>query len=76
MKENQKKIKKIEAIAANHEKEATQKLLDDALTLYREGNYKEAIDKWEKVLVIDPENLEAKFNIEIAKEKIKSLSEK
>ena len=68
--------KKIEAITAIHEKEALQKLLDEALTLYRYGHYKEAIGKWEEVLVIDPENLEAKFNIEIAKEKIKSLSEK
>jgi peptidoglycan hydrolase CwlO-like protein len=68
--------KKLEAIAANHEKEALQKLLDEALVSYRDGRYKEAIGKWEEVLVIDPENLEAKFNIEIAKEKIKSLSEK
>lgn len=68
--------KEIEAIAANHEKEALQKLLDDALTHYRDGNYSEAIGKWEEVLVIDPENLEAKFNIEIAKEKMKSVSEK
>lgn len=67
---------KIEAIAANHEKEVLQKLLDEALLLYRDGHYKDAIGKWEEVLVIDPENLEAKFNIEIAKEKIKSLSEK
>lgn len=43
--------------------------------LYREGNYKGAIGKWEEVLIIDPENLEAKFNIEIANEKIKSISE-
>ncbi len=68
--------KKIESIVASQEKEALQKLLDDALTLYRDGNYKEAIAKWEEVLVIDTENLEAKFNIEIAKEKMKSTQEK
>lgn len=66
---------KIKAIATGHEKEALQKLLDEALMLYREGNYKGAIGKWEEVLIIDPENLEAKFNIEIANEKIKSISE-
>lgn len=48
-------------------------LLDDALMLYREGEYGEAVNKWGEVLIVDPENLEAKFNIEIAKEKIKSL---
>ena len=68
--------KEIEAIAANQEKEALQKLLDEALILYREGSYEDAIGKWEEVLVIDPGNLEAKFNIEIAREKIKSISEK
>ncbi|HQU30536.1 MAG: hypothetical protein HRU72_06155 [Planctomycetia bacterium] len=68
--------KKIETIASDHEKEALQKLLDEALILYRDGRYNEAVGKWEEVLVIEPENLEAKFNIEIAKEKIKSLSEK
>lgn len=67
---------KIKAIAANQEKETLQKLLDEALMLYRDGNYKGAIGKWEEVLVLEPENLEAKFNIEIANEKIKSISEK
>ncbi|TVL99099.1 MAG: hypothetical protein CV087_19325 [Candidatus Brocadia sp. WS118] len=66
----------IKTIAANQEKEALQKLLDEALMLYRDGNYKGAIGKWEEVLVLEPENLEAKFNIEIANEKIKSISEK
>lgn len=66
--------KKMEAIAASQEKEALQKLLDQALVCYRDGHYDEAIGKWEEVLVVEPENLEAKFNIEIAKEKIKSIS--
>ena len=55
-------------------KERLQTLLDDALEQYREGNYQEAIAKWEKVLELEPDNLEAKFNIEITKEKMKSLS--
>ncbi len=68
--------KKVEALAIDQQKEALQKILEDALVLYRDGNYKEAVSKWEEALVIDPENLEAKFNIEIAKEKMKSISEK
>ena len=73
---NSENDKKIEALAAKQRKEALQNLLDGALLLYRKGNYKEAINKWEESLIIDPENLEAKFNIEIAKEKIKSLSDR
>lgn len=68
--------KKIAELVAKQTKEALQKSLDGALQLYRKGNYKEAISKWEEALILDPENLEAKFNIEIAKEKIKSLSER
>ena len=68
--------KKAEETATEQGKEALQKLLDEALSLYRDGNYKEAIGKWEQVLVIDPQNLEAKFNIEIAKEKTKPPPEK
>lgn len=52
-----------------------QGLLDKAQAIYKDGNYSDAINKWGKVLNIDPENLEAKLNIEIAKEKIKSASE-
>lgn len=63
--------KKAEETATEQGKEAVQRLLDEALALYRDENYKDAIGKWEAVLVIDPANLEAKFNIEIAKEKIK-----
>ncbi len=68
--------KKIAELVAKQTKEALQKLLDGALQLYRKGNYKEAVNKWEEALILDPENLEAKFNIEIAKEKIKSLSDR
>ncbi len=45
--------------------------LDKAIKLYRHGKFKEAISKWEKVLAQDPSKLEAKFNIEIAKDRIK-----
>lgn len=68
--------KKIEELAAKQGRESLQKILDGALLLYRKGNYKEAVSKWEEALILDPNNLEAKFNIEIAKEKIKSLSDR
>ncbi len=68
--------KKIAELVAKQTKEALQKSLDGALQLYRKGSYKEAVSKWEEALILDPENLEAKFNIEIAKEKIKSLSDR
>jgi tetratricopeptide (TPR) repeat protein len=46
-------------------------LLDKAIQLYREENFEEAIAKWEEVLALDPGKLEAKFNIEIAQDRIK-----
>jgi chromosome segregation ATPase len=46
-------------------------LLDEAIQLYREENFEGAIAKWEEVLVLDPSKLEAKFNIEIAQDRIK-----
>jgi chromosome segregation ATPase len=46
-------------------------LLDKAIRLYREENFEDAIAKWEEVLALDPSKLEAKFNIEIAQDRIK-----
>ncbi len=46
-------------------------LLNKAIKLYREGSFEEAIAKWEEVLALDPGKLEAKFNIEIARDRIK-----
>ena len=46
-------------------------LLDEAIQLYREENFEGAIAKWEEVLVLDPSKLEAKFNIEIAQDRLK-----
>jgi len=46
-------------------------LLNKAIKLYREGNFEEAIAKWEEVLTLDPSKLEAKFNIEIARDRVK-----
>lgn len=46
-------------------------LLDKAIQLYRQEKFKEAIAKWEEVLALDPGKLEAKFNIEIAQDRIK-----
>ncbi len=46
-------------------------LLDKAIQLYREENFEEAIAKWEEAIALDPSKLEAKFNIEIAQDRIK-----
>ena len=46
-------------------------LLDEAIKLYRHGKFEDAISKWEEVLARDPDKLDAKFNIEIAKDRIK-----
>ena len=46
-------------------------LLDKAIRLYREEHFENAIEKWEEVLALDPSKLEAKFNIEIAQDRIK-----
>ncbi len=46
-------------------------MLDEAIQLYREENFEEAIAKWEEVIALDPSKLEAKFNIEIAQDRIK-----
>ncbi len=46
-------------------------LLEKAIRLYREENFEDAIAKWEEVLVLDPSKLEAKFNIEIAQDRVK-----
>jgi tetratricopeptide (TPR) repeat protein len=48
-----------------------QELLNKAISLYRKEHFEEAIAKWEEVLVLDPSKLEAKFNIEIAQDRIK-----
>ncbi len=49
----------------------TEDLLNDAIKLYRQQKFEEAITKWEEVLARDHGKLEAKFNIEIAKDRIK-----
>ncbi len=46
-------------------------LLEKAINLYRQGKFEEAIARWEEVLALNPEIHEAKFNIEIAQDKIK-----
>ncbi|MGR3301086.1 MAG: hypothetical protein ACUZ8I_01145 [Candidatus Scalindua sp.] len=46
-------------------------LLDKAIQLYREEKFEEAIAKWEEALARDSSKLEAKFNIEIAQDRIK-----
>lgn len=61
---------------ANPRKAELQNMMDEALALYRGGNYEESLNKWEEIIAIDPENLEAEFNIGIVKERMKSLLEK
>jgi tetratricopeptide (TPR) repeat protein len=68
--------KKSETLTTEQQNARLQFLLDDALAVYRTGDYEKAIRKWEEALKIDPENLEAKFNIDIAKERLKSNPEK
>jgi len=46
-------------------------MLDKAIQLYRQEKFEGAIAKWEEVLALDPSKLEAKFNIEIAQDRIK-----
>lgn len=45
-------------------------LSDEAIEYYRQGQFEEAIKNWKEVLNLDPANLEAKFNIEIAKDRL------
>ena len=46
-------------------------LLDKAINLYRQEKFEEAIAKWQEVLSLNPSIHEAKFNIEIAHDRIK-----
>lgn len=58
------------------EKEKLQHMMDEALALYRDERYNESLRKWNEILAIDGGNLEAKFNIGIIEERMKSLSKK
>ena len=42
----------------------------DATALFKSGKYEEAIEKWEKVLEIDPEHALSLSKIEKARQKI------
>lgn len=55
----------------NRKTSLIEELLEKAIRLYREEHFEEAIAKWEEVLALDPSKLEAKFNIEIAQDRIK-----
>ncbi len=55
----------------NRKTSLVEELLNKAIRLYREESFEEAISKWEEVLVLDPSKLDAKFNIEIAQDRIK-----
>mgnify|MGYP000061882709 CR=1 FL=1 len=49
-------------------------LYNEGVDKYRKGEYEEAINKWQEVLIIDPEDKEAKKNIDKAMEKIKEMN--
>ncbi|MCP4267143.1 MAG: hypothetical protein GY777_16500 [Candidatus Brocadiaceae bacterium] len=49
----------------------TEELLDNGIKFYMQQKFEEAISKWEEVLARNPGRLEAKFFIEIAKDRIK-----
>lgn len=53
------------------ETDLTKDLLDKAIKLYSQGKFEDAILKWQEVLAHDPDKLDAKFHIEIAKDRIK-----
>ncbi len=61
----------IKEIQVKRKTSLAEDLLDKAIQLYREEKFEEAITKWEDVLALDPSKLEAKFNIEIAQDRIK-----
>ena len=61
----------IQATQEKRKKSLVEELLDKAIDLYRQEKYEDAIAKWNEAIALDPRRLEAKFNIEIAKDKIK-----
>jgi tetratricopeptide (TPR) repeat protein len=66
------RLEKLEALSeSSAETSLTDNLLNEAIKLYREDKFEEAISKWEEALARDPGKLEAKFNIEIARDRIK-----
>ncbi len=73
MKELGNQLKRLETISklTAVETDLTKDLLDKAIKLYSQGKFEDAISRWEEVLAHDPGKLDAKFNIEIAKDRIK-----
>ena len=67
------RLEELEALSKSASAEAglAEDLLNEAIKLYRQGKFEEAISKWEEALARDPGRLEAKFNIEIARDRIK-----
>ena len=66
-------LNKLESLSkiTSAETNLTEELLDDAIKLYRQQKFEEAISKWEEVLAHNSGKLEAIFFIEISKDKIK-----
>lgn len=67
------RLEELEALSKSASAEAglAEDLLNEAIKLYRQGKFEEAISKWGEALARDPGRLEAKFNIEIARDRIK-----
>jgi len=53
--------------------ERIQELSEEALDLYRRGNYKSAIDRWEEILYLDPANSDARISLEDALLRVKQV---
>ncbi len=66
-------LNKLESLTkiSSAETNLTAELLDDAIKLYRQQKFEEAISKWEEVLAHDSGKLDTKFHIEIAKDRIR-----
>ncbi|GAX61975.1 hypothetical protein SCALIN_C28_0177 [Candidatus Scalindua japonica] len=66
-------LQKLESVSKPSDTEIsrTNELLDSAIKLYRQDKFEDAILKWEEVLAYNPDKLDAEFNIEIAKDRIK-----
>jgi len=66
-------LNRLESLTKTGSAEAnlTEELLEDAIKLYRQQKFEEAVSKWEEVLAHDPGKLDAKFNIEVAKDRIR-----
>jgi cytochrome c-type biogenesis protein CcmH/NrfG len=57
-------------------KEEIKKLYYDGVSLYLDGQNRRAIEVWRKILVLDPENQEAKSSITKAEMELKEMEKR